>query len=69
MSWTEADVARLKAAIASGRLTVRLGERMITYQSTEAMLSVLARMEDEVAAAARPRRATSRYTFTTFRGD
>lgn len=69
MSWTEADVARLKAAIARGRLTFRLGERMVTYQSTEAMLSVLARMEDEVAAAARPRRATHRYTFTTFRGD
>ncbi|HHB9427288.1 TPA: phage head-tail joining protein [Stenotrophomonas maltophilia] len=31
MSWTKDDVQRLKAAIASGQLSVRHGDRQITY--------------------------------------
>lgn len=68
--WTSQDLARLKAAISSGQLSVRLGDRQVTYQSAEAMLKVLARMEDEVASAAQQRKpATRRYRFQTLRGD
>lgn len=70
MSWTTADVSRLQAAIASGQLSVRLGERQVTYQSVEAMLTALDRMKADMAAAAAPRRAaTARFHFTTLRGD
>lgn len=70
MSWTKDDVQRLKAAIASGQLSVRHGDRQITYQSVEAMLTALDRMEAEVAAvtAGRLKSATRRYRFTTLRG-
>lgn len=67
--WTSQDIARLKAAISSGQLSVRLGDRQVTYQSAEAMLKVLARMEAEVASTTTQRRpATSRYSFQTLRG-
>lgn len=69
MSWTQADVSRLQAAIASGQLSVRLGERQVTYQSVEAMLKALDRMQAEMAsAAAAGRPATRRFAFTTYRG-
>ncbi|AWH54421.1 hypothetical protein C1924_15150 [Stenotrophomonas sp. ESTM1D_MKCIP4_1] len=69
MSWTQDDVKRLKVAIASGQLSVRHGDRQVTYQSVEAMLTALDRMESELAAAAPARKpATRRYRFTTLRG-
>lgn len=69
MSWTHNDVKRLKAAIASGQLSVRHGDRQVTYQSIEAMLTALDRMEAELAAATPGRKpATRRYRFTTLRG-
>lgn len=68
MSWTSDDVTRLKAAIASGQLTVRMGDRQITYQSTEAMLKALAHIEAEVSQAAQKAPATRRFRFTTLRG-
>ncbi|HEL4148048.1 TPA: hypothetical protein UM348_000744 [Stenotrophomonas maltophilia] len=69
MSWTQDDVKRLKAAIASGQLSVRHGDRQVTYQSVEAMLTALDRMEAELAAGAPARKpATRRYRFTTLRG-
>lgn len=69
MSWTTADVSRLKAAIASGQLSVRYGDRQITYQSVDAMLTALDRMQAEVSAnSGQPRRSSHRFTFTTLRG-
>lgn len=70
MAWTQAHVETLKAAIASGQLSVRLDGRQITYQSTEAMLKALERMETEVAAAAGNghSRTGRRFAFTTYRG-
>lgn len=52
MAWTTADINTLKAAIASGVLTVQFKDRTVTYQSTEAMRSVLGAMQQEVDAAA-----------------
>lgn len=70
MTWTTDDVRRLKAAIASGQLSVRLGDRQVTYQSVDAMLKALDRMQADIAAAAQPRSTASRrFTFTTMRGD
>jgi len=50
--WTEDDVASLKAAIASGILTVSYAgppARTVTYQSLAEMRSLLAEMRREVA--------------------
>ncbi len=51
MAWTQSDIDKLKAAIASGALSVSYAgppARSITYQSTDAMLKALAKMEQEV---------------------
>lgn len=48
MAWTQASIDRLKAAIASGARQVMEGGRMVTYQSTDEMLRVVAMMEAEV---------------------
>lgn len=70
MTWSADDVTRLRAAIASGQLSVRLGDRQVTYQSVDAMLKALDRMQADIAAAAAPQRGASRrFTFTTLRGD
>lgn len=49
--WTEADLQRLKGAVASGILTVRYDGppgRTITYQSLAEMRALLAEMQREV---------------------
>jgi hypothetical protein len=54
-TWTQTDVDALKAAVASGILTVTYDgppRRSITYQSLDAMRGLLASMQQEVAAAA-----------------
>lgn len=53
--WTQTDIDTLKAAIASGVLSVSYSgppARSVTYQSTEAMLQALAVMQQEVSATA-----------------
>lgn len=55
ITWTQSDIDTLKAAIASGVLSVSYAgppARSITYQSMEAMLQALALMEQSVSAAA-----------------
>lgn len=55
VGYTQADVDTLRAACASGILTVNYSgppARSITYQSTEAMLIVLGRAVAELANAA-----------------
>lgn len=52
VGWTQADVDTLRAAIASGALTVSFSgppARSITYQSTDSMLKVLALAVAELA--------------------
>jgi hypothetical protein len=54
MAWTEAELASLKAAVASGVLRVRYDgppAREITYQSLSEMRELLAEMEGSVSAA------------------
>lgn len=49
MAWVQADIDALKAAIASGQLMVRSGDRMVTYRGMAEMKEALALMEAEVA--------------------
>jgi hypothetical protein len=53
--WTQTDVEKLAAAIATGVLTVRYDgppKREITYQDLPAMRALLAQMRSELARAA-----------------
>ena len=50
MAYTQTDIDKLKAALASGVLTVRTGEHSVTYQSAADMAKQLQRMQDEVDA-------------------
>lgn len=62
MAWTQTDIDRLKAAIASGIVTVSYDgppRRTVQYQNTRDMLAALAVMEAEVAATTDTGRATS----------
>lgn len=52
MAWTQANVDALKAAIATGALTVRYGDVSTTYRSLAEMRETLSMMEREVAEAA-----------------
>lgn len=59
MAWLQADVDALRAAVASGVLVVSYNgppARQITYQSLEAMRSLLAEMIADVGDAAGTRR-------------
>jgi hypothetical protein len=51
MAWTQADVDKLKAAMAAGVLTVRTGDNSVSYQSLSDMEKQLQRMQNEVDAA------------------
>lgn len=61
MAWTQSQIDALKAAIASGVLTVRHGETLTTYRSLSEMLRVLAAMETEANAGSRPRRTVAQF--------
>lgn len=67
MAFTQADIDALKAALATGALTVRAPDgRMVTYRSVDEMLRTLARMEAEVGSADGVRPRT---TFASFQKD
>ena len=64
--WTQADIDKLKQAVASGALTVSYAgppARSITYQSLDAMRSLLTEMVREVNDAPRFRRFAFRKGF------
>jgi len=49
MAWTQADLDALDAAMKGGELTVRYGDRSITYRDLDEMLRLRALMKQEVA--------------------
>jgi hypothetical protein len=51
VAWTQAEIDTLKAAIASGVLSVAYSDRTVTYKSTDDQLKALALMEREVQGA------------------
>lgn len=65
MAWTQADVDKLKQAIADGRgaRTITFADQSITFNSIPDMLGLLSVMQHDVNAATTPR--TSRYAATS----
>jgi len=62
MAWTQADVDKLKRAIAQGASSVRFADRSVEYRDLREMRETLAMMESEVGAAAgRKRRRQIRF--------
>lgn len=64
--WTQTDIDKLRAAIASGVLTVRYDgppARSVTYQSMSEMRALLAEMRADVSGAQRSRLAATRKGF------
>ncbi|CAM2154429.1 GpW [Paraburkholderia tropica] len=51
MAYTQADLDRLKRAIARGQLEVRYADRTIRYRSLDELMTVKREMERELAAA------------------
>ena len=49
MAWTSADLDKVKAAIASGQLRVKYGDREIVYHTVEGMIRAKAEIERELA--------------------
>lgn len=47
MAWTDADLTKVRKAIASGALTIRYADRTVTYRSLEDLRSI----EREIATA------------------
>ena len=66
MAYTQTQIDELRDAIATGALSVKHGDKLVTHRSLEEMIATLTRMEAELAgAAARPpfvRVATSKGT-------
>lgn len=63
MAWTQAEIDKLKAAIASGVLTVSYAgppARSITYQSLAEMRNLLAEMEASTSTGPKYRLAATR---------
>jgi hypothetical protein len=58
MAYTQQQLDDLKAAYASGVLTVRHGENMVTYQTMGEMEKAIANIEAQVNAKRGPRLAT-----------
>lgn len=50
MAWTQAQLEAIEAAIASGELTVRFGDRTVTYRSMEELLQARAVIKEALAA-------------------
>jgi hypothetical protein len=50
MAYTQADLDRLKRAIARGQLEVRYADRTIRYRSLDELMTVKRDMERELAA-------------------
>ena len=66
VTWTQAEIDLLKAAVGSGVLTVKYAgppAREITYQSLDAMRALLAEMNAQIGGTTAFRRAAHRKGF------
>jgi hypothetical protein len=60
MAYTQADLDRIRRAIARGETEVRQGDRMVQFRSVDELLKVKRAIEDELGATAGgQRRSTS----------
>lgn len=58
--FTDADVAKLKRAIATGARVVKYGERSVEYRSIDEMERALAMMQNDIDVAAGTKRTRYR---------
>lgn len=49
MPWTQQQLDAIEAAIASGELTVRFGDRTVTYRSVDELLQARAVIKESLA--------------------
>lgn len=49
MSFTATDLANIEAAIASGELTVKKGDRQVTYRSMDELIKARQLAKDQLA--------------------
>lgn len=61
MAWTQQQLDAIEAAIASGELTVRFGDRTVTYRSMTELLQARAVIKE--ALAAEENHAKERFSF------
>ena len=61
MAWTQSQLDAIEAAIASGELTVRFGDRTVTYRSMDELLQARAVIKESIDASAG--NATDRIAF------
>ena len=61
MAWTQAQLDAIEAAIASGELPVRFGDRTVTYRSMEELLQARSLIKEALAAESGT--ATDRFSF------
>lgn len=61
MAWTQADIDKLKTAMAKGVKSVRYVSGQVDYQSVDDMLKVLDVMENEVNPARKSQRRVARF--------
>lgn len=66
---TQADLNRLDTAIASGQLTVQIGERRIQYHTVDELIAARRHVAQQISGAsgAVPRLFTRRVSFNTRR--
>lgn len=71
MAFTQTDLDNVRAAIASGELSVMHNGRRVEYRSVSELLQAESRISADLAAAApgAVRGGPRRFTFTTYRGD
>jgi hypothetical protein len=63
MSWTEAELAALRRAFASGTLRVSYDGKTVEYGSAEDLLRRIRTIEADIAAAGKPRPRRSLASF------
>ncbi len=61
MAWTQSQLDAIEAAIASGELTVRFGDRTVTYRSMDELLQARAVIKESIDAGAG--KAADRFSF------
>jgi hypothetical protein len=61
MAWTQQQLEAIEAAIASGELTVRFGDRTVTYRSMDELLRARAVIIEALASDAGT--STDRFSF------
>ncbi len=59
MAFSQANLDALEAAIASGTLEVRMGDRLVRYQDTDKMIKARDLIKDQLAVATPTDRSTA----------